>query len=255
MAYQRIRAPRLSDSIAEQLEQLILEGGLKPGERLPSERELAQRLEVSRPSLREAILKLKTRDLVESRRGGGTYVKDIVAGSVTNPLLHLLQAHPQTVFDVLELRHALEETAAQLAAQRATDGDLQRLRQCYENAYRLGDSRDPVADAQADAEFHLAIAEASHNAVLIHIMRSLFELLTQSISDSLENFMHNAGYFDVVRRHHQEIHAAILARDPVAARAAANTHLGFLEDTLREYQDDHRRDQRASLRRQVLGRD
>ena len=127
MSFQRIQAPRLSDSIAEQLEQLILEGALKPGERLPAERELAQRLAVSRPSLREAILKLKTKGLIESRRGGGTYIKDIVANAVTNPLLHLLDAHPETIFDVLELRHALEETAALLAAQRATESDLARL--------------------------------------------------------------------------------------------------------------------------------
>lgn len=253
MNFQRIRAPKLSDSIAEQLEELILEGALKPGEKLPPERELAIRLEVSRPSLREAILKLKTQGLVESRRGGGTYIRDIVADPVTNPLLHLLKGHPETVFDVLELRHALEETAAQLAAERATEGDLQRLRECYEAAYRLDTERDPVADAQADAAFHLAIAEASHNAVLIHIMRSLFELLTQAISDSLENFLHNAGYFGVVRGHHQDIYEAILARRPDAARAAANTHLSFLEETLREYRDDRRRDTRALRRQQILG--
>jgi len=87
MHYETINPPKVSDAIVSQIEQLILEGVLKPGERLPPERELAQQLNVSRPSLREAMTTLKSRGLLQSRRGGGNYVMDVIAPALTNPLV------------------------------------------------------------------------------------------------------------------------------------------------------------------------
>jgi GntR family transcriptional repressor for pyruvate dehydrogenase complex len=107
------RRARLSDTIAEQIEGLIASGELKPGDNLPPERDLSKQLDVSRPSLREALLVLESRGLLQARRGGGYCVTDVTAPIITDPLVHLLQRHPSTVDDVLELRHGIECIAAQ----------------------------------------------------------------------------------------------------------------------------------------------
>ena len=98
-AVPHVRRPRLSDTITDQIEDLIASGKLRPGDRLPAERELAQQLDVSRPSLREALLILESRGLLQARRGGGFNVTDVTAPTITDPLVHLLQRHPETVDD------------------------------------------------------------------------------------------------------------------------------------------------------------
>lgn len=116
MAYSKIRQPKLSDVIEQQLEYLILEGTLRPGEKLPPERELAKQFDVSRPSLREAIQRLEAKGLLLRRQGGGTFVQTNLWQSFSDPLAELLADHPESQFDLLETRHALEGIAAQPSA-------------------------------------------------------------------------------------------------------------------------------------------
>ncbi|MGL4855350.1 GntR family transcriptional regulator, partial [Plesiomonas sp.] len=127
MAYSKIRQPKLSDVIEQQLERLILEGTLSPGQKLPPERELAVQFDVSRPSLREAIQRLEAKGLLLRRQGGGTFVQQQLWQSFSDPLSELLSAHPESQFDLLETRHALEGISAYYAALRGTDADFQRL--------------------------------------------------------------------------------------------------------------------------------
>ena len=122
---------RLSDSIALQVEELIVQGVLRPGEALPAERVLAPRFGVPRPSLREALLRLEARGLLKVTHGGRFAVTDVTAPTMTDPLVHLLQRHPSAEQDVLEMRHGLEMVAAQFAAERATRDDRERLRRAY----------------------------------------------------------------------------------------------------------------------------
>lgn len=109
MAYSKIRQPKLSDAIEQQLEYLILEGTLRPGEKLLPERELAKQFDVSRPSLREAIQRLEAKGLLLRRQGGGTFVQANLWQSFSDPLAELLAAHPESQYDLLETRHALED--------------------------------------------------------------------------------------------------------------------------------------------------
>ena len=134
----KIKAAKLSDVILEQLENMILEGSLAPGQKLPPERELAKQFEVSRPSLREAIQKLEARGLVTRRQGGGTYVKNQLEGGLTDPLFDLISKHPESQFDLLEFRHALEGIAAYYAALRGTETDFQMLSKRLKRLRRLG---------------------------------------------------------------------------------------------------------------------
>ncbi len=249
MQFETINPPKISDAIVSQIEQLILEGVLKPGERLPPERELAQELNVSRPSLREAITTLKSRGLLQSRRGGGNFVVDVIAPALTDPLIELLKNHPKAMFDVLELRHALEEVAAYFAALRATDADREILRCRFAALEEIQQGqRNPEHDAVVDAGFHLAIADASHNVALIHVMRGLFNLLLSNICRSLERLYTRESSYARVHSQHQAILNAVLERDPETARQAAHVHLAFVESTLRELDQEAARQERSQHR-------
>ena len=180
----QVRQRRLSDDIVERLETMILEGALKAGERLPAERVLAERFGVSRPSLREAIQKLVAKGLLVSRQGGGNYVAAELGSTFSDPLLHLLESNPDAQRDLLEFRHTLEGSCAFYAAQRATPVDHERLRAAFDELQRCYAPNSKASRAEegaADARFHLAIAEASHNAVLLHTIRGLFDLLKLSL--------------------------------------------------------------------------
>ena len=212
---------------------MILDGALKPGDQLPPERELAQQLEVSRPSLREALVILEAKGLVHARRGGGTFVSDALAHSFTDPLVHLLQRRPDTAFDVLELRLALEEVSAYYAALRANETDRNILRRRFE-ALEASHDGDRADNVNADVEFHMAVADASHNVALVHVMRGLFNVVHATITENLARIYAEAGGKDVLRAQHTALFEAVMAGDPEAAREAAHTHLGFVVATLRE---------------------
>jgi GntR family transcriptional repressor for pyruvate dehydrogenase complex len=226
----------LSDSIVSQIENLIVQGVLKPGDRLPPERELAEQLSVSRPSLREATLKLEARGLVHARRGGGYHVADVTAPTLTDPLVHLLQEHPPASYDILELRQGLEEKAAYLAAQRRTDADLRILKRRFAALVESDRARgNAISDAEADLEFHLAIADASHNVALVHVMHGLFNLLRTSTYRFRELvFTMGDGTEKLLNGQHRAIYEAVVKGDANAARDAIHLHLSFIDASLRE---------------------
>ena len=228
------RRQRLSDLITDQIEQLIVDGKLKPGEALPSERDLATQLGVSRPSVREALLLLESRGLVGARRGGGYAVTDVTAPTMTDPLVHLLQRHPSAVDDVLELRHGLECVAAYVAATRASDADVKRLREKTATMKRRRRKVDAAEMVDLDVDFHMAVAEASHNVALVHVMRGIFNLMRINMLRSREALCHQAENVALLDEQHAQIAKAIAARDTKAARAAANIHLSFVQASLRE---------------------
>ena len=196
----QVRQRRLSDDIVAQLETMILEGTLKAGERLPAERVLAERFGVSRPSLREAIQKLVAKGLLVSRQGGGNYVAESLGSTFSDPLLHLLESNPEAQRDLLEFRHTLEGSCAYYAALRATELDRERLSEAFaalQDCYSRSGKVTRVEEGAADARFHLAIAEASHNLVLLHTIRGLFDLLNsikQATTDPAWLGMATEGY-------------------------------------------------------------
>ncbi|WP_313951801.1 FCD domain-containing protein [Accumulibacter sp.] len=245
MSYPKLKLPRIPDAIAHQLETRILEGSLKPGDRLPAERELAIELGVSRPSLREAIKKLVSRDLLVSRHGGGTYVTDRLDTSFIDPWQQLMDQHPSLQDDVLEFRYLLEASAAELAAQRATDADLERLEQAYArlDAAYLGDDRS--AQVTADVAFHLTIAESAHNVLFGHLVASVMRLLHEHVRRSLREIAVSRETGGLLMAQHLAIRDAIRSRRPEAARLAAQTHISFVRQRLGEAADSEQRQQRS----------
>lgn len=244
-------ADRLSDRTAAQLRRLIAERDLQPGQRLPAERALSLELGVSRSVVREAIQQLASLGLLATRAGGGTYVQapSGATASVVEPLFDagtVLQADPAYRFDVLETRHALEGATAWHAALRATDEDRARIGAAFDAMTDAHAREDAAAEAQADARFHLAIAEASHNLVLVQVMRGLFTLLQTNISQSRQALYRDPRTGPALAQQHQALRDAILAGDAPAARDAAERHLAFVHDALRALEDNAARRDRAS---------
>ncbi len=225
---------RLPDSVASSLEKRILEGSLRAGQRLPPERELAEQLGVSRPSLREALQKLAAKGLVRTRQGGGTVVTDSLQASFVDPWKDMLSGHPTLQHDLLEFRHMLEGQAAQLAAERANDFDVERIDAAFnalEAAYEHGDLE---ACIKADVDFHQAVAEASHNVLIAHLSASLHRLIHDDVERNLHYLHGHPGKWFQLREQHHEIWAKTRAREPQAAAAAARNHITFVQTTMSE---------------------
>lgn len=243
---QSIRPDRLADAIVEHIQQLILEGALLPGERLLPERELAAKLQVSRPTLRDALAKLIQVGLVTTDAQGAAHVSELVGKSIRDPLALLIDNQDGT-FHYLEFRQIIEGEAAAFAAVRASEPDRELIKQHFERMRVAHRKNDPEAHVQADAEFHVAIYEASHNLVIMHIMRSLETLLRSNVflnRKSLYAFRGRNRLLD----EHEAIFNAIMNRDPEEARRAAQLHVDNTLKTLHELYDAEKRLQ-VSIRR------
>lgn len=248
----QVRQRRLSDDIVLQLEALILEGSLKAGERLPAERVLAERFGVSRPSLREAIQKLVARGLLVSRQGGGNYVAERVGSTFSDPLLHLLEGNPSAQRDLLEFRHTLEGSCAYYAALRATPPDHLRLREAYEAlqaCYETDGAANQAEEGAADARFHLAIAEASHNAVLLHTIRGLFDLLKHNVVTNIGGlYLQRSETRERLREQHRQLFEAIIEGRADEARECSQRHIDYVQEVLHEGGEEAKRMARAQRR-------
>jgi len=226
--FHEIDPMRTSDEAVRQIELLLLDGVLSSGDRLPSERELAEKLDISRPVLREALKALEARQLIVSRHGGGTYVADLIGQVFSKPVAELVARHERATRDYLEYRRELEGYAAELAARRASPADRQRLQDIIATMKRLHDGGDFDGERDADLDLHNAIGEAAHNLILMHTLRACYRLLSEGI------FHHRRLIFDLpaarekLLAQHEAIVAAIVAGDASAARRAAEDHIDYV---------------------------
>jgi GntR family L-lactate dehydrogenase operon transcriptional regulator len=242
---------RISDQVVQQLLALIQSSGLQGGQRLPAERSLAERLGVSRTSLREAIQQLVSQGVLISKAGAGTYLQ---ASSTpwpqrsVEPLAALMLSDPQYRYDVLEARAALEASTAGHAAARATAQDKLKIRQCFERMVQHQNSGDFAQSAHADAQFHLAIAEASHNLVLLQVMRGLFDLVLSTVAQNRRlMFIHDSPHtLPSLTEQHQSLMHAIEKGDAAAARHVITEHLDYVRRSLLQTDEDSARRQRAA---------
>jgi len=250
MTFQKIAPERISLSIRTQIETLILRGILRPGERLPSERELAAQMGVSRPSLREALAELETAGLIETRRGAGAYVAQVLGSAFAPPLVRLFSNHQEAMFDYLSFRRDLEGMAAERAARKASDTDLMVISEIFRKMEAAHMGRATEREAWLDADFHLAIIEASHNVVMLHMMRSMFELLRDGVFYNRQTLFGMQTTRRELLEQHRAIHDALMDRDAAGARAAVEAHLGFVEAAMQEQMALDKHDEIAQLRYQ-----
>ena len=245
--------PIANDSVAEQVvaqvEAFILSGVLKEGARLPSERDLAAQFGVSRPKVREALRLLEERDLVTVVPGDGTFIATLSGPAMSPALIALYTRHPAALDDHLEYRRHQESFASRLAAERATASDRTRIADLRDAMTEAHDAGDHVRVADLDAEFHLAIVDASHNRTLIHTMTALYELNRSAVFFSRRELLTSKGVAAALLRQHCDIAAAILAGDPDTAARVAADHIDYVRWAIAEARGESRREAVARKRR------
>jgi len=248
MPFEPVQPEKISHTVVRQIEQLILRGILKPGERLPSERELSERLGVSRPSLREALADLQDSGLLTSRAGAGVFVGDVLGSAFSDTLVRLFANHDEAVFDYIAFRRDMEGLAAERAATHGTDTDLQVIDTIFKKMERAHSKRNPSEEAGLDADFHLSIIEASHNVIMLHMMRSMYQLLREGVFYNRQIMFKQRTTRDQLLDQHRQINDALQARNAPAARHAVELHLGFVEKALFDQDKAERNDAIAQKR-------
>lgn len=235
MPFQKVQPEKISTSVVRQIELLILRGILRPGERLPSERELSERLGVSRPSLREAVAELQEEGLLTSRAGSGIYVAEVLGSAFSPALQRLFATHDEAVFDYIDFRRDIEAMAVERAARLASDGDLLVVQTIFNKMEASHQKRNPEEEARLDAQFHSAIIEASHNVVMLHMMRSMYDLLRAGVFYNRQVMFKQRTSRAALLDQHRAINDALQARNPEAAIAAVRAHLTYVEQSLTDY--------------------
>lgn len=225
MPVQPIRRTRAYEQIVNQLAELIRQGSLKPGDRLPPERELASAFGVGRPTLRQAITVLAEAGIVEVKPGSGIYLRQPVDawGSPNNPMAMLLLTEQRNFVHILELRVAIECEAAYLAAQRRTAEHVEQLRKAYADLEKAFTERHEAA--REDFLFHWAVAEATGNPVFVKVMTSLADMIMQAFVEQNRTFYREAGRIEANLHEHRAIMEAIIDGRPDDARQAMSFHL------------------------------
>jgi GntR family transcriptional repressor for pyruvate dehydrogenase complex len=231
MAYAKIKQPKLADVIENRIERMILDGSLELGEKLPAERELAKQFDVSRPSLREAIQRLESKGLLTRRQGGGTYVKEALREKLSDPLFELLNTHPESQYDLLEFRHALEGFSAYYAALRGTSDDFEKIKVCFAAIEEAQRDNNLDREIQSVALFYLAVIEASRNVVFLQLARGIKPLLEKNISDNVRQLYDYPEVAKKIHKHRLQLLEAILSKQPLVAQKASAKHLIYIEET------------------------
>jgi GntR family transcriptional regulator, transcriptional repressor for pyruvate dehydrogenase complex len=222
-ALRPVRRSRLYEELVERLRELIDVQGLEPGDRLMSERDLAERLGVSRTSVRQALTALEVMGLVRIRHGGGVFLarpRDAVLPSLASELVDRYEPLPV----VIEVREAIETQTSRLAARRRKDADLQAMRAALERMEAAIESGDEPADA--DAAFHTAIVQAARNPLLSRLWAELAEPIDQTRRASLAR----PGRPPRSLAAHREILDAIERKDEDSAASSMREHLAVVGD-------------------------
>jgi GntR family transcriptional repressor for pyruvate dehydrogenase complex len=227
MQLQTIKVQRLYLQVAQRLQHLIAEEGFEPGSRLPSERDLAERFGVSRPTIREAIIALEIARQVEVRTGSGVYVLE--APGTPDPLS---DTHGPGPFEILQARMLIEAETCALAASRITGAQLARLQELLEEMAE--ENRKEDITETADEKFHCLIAEAAGNSALTATVKWLWQLRNESgISSHFQGRVREKGKRPVLAEH-EAILDALRTRDAQASRAAMCRHLQSVSEHLME---------------------
>lgn len=224
-----IKTSKKPDKVYKQIVSMISKGTLRPAEKLPSEREMASDLGISRQSVREALYRAETMGLIEVRQGEGSFVRSTVGESLGSPLAIILEEQAETVFEFLEIRKVIEGWCAEKAATEADAVDLRKMRKVLDKMMKLSPANKEWEET--DMDFHFSVVAATHNVIAMHIMEALkvgfdtFFDFRQHLSKSDEK--------ELMWQHHYEVYEAISQGDSVLARQKIIDHLDFIEEKIK----------------------
>lgn len=231
--FRKISPKKISDEIIEQFKSLLSKGDLKPGDELPSERDLADSIGVSRPPLREALNALQAMGFIEIRPRSKIIVKAVTEKLLGDPLAILIGEDTAKVFEVLEIRRAMEGWAAYRAAERAAPSDVEKLRKILEQEEdNLKNDRE---DATTDADFHVTIALTTHNTVFSHLFASWYHLLWNTQQVARDKIFRKRGNRTIIADQHRRLFEAIRDGDRDEASRVATTHIDFVTKELEAF--------------------
>lgn len=214
-----VKKRRLYEEIMHQIRSLIVDGKFQPGDKLPSERELATKLGVARSSVREALRSLELLGFLEIRQGDGTFIRNHSSNQIVESMAFFLLKEKDTLDDLFEVREILECETARLAAERATSEDIERLEEILEKASQsVAQGQIPLEE---DTDFHYALAEASRNEILLRVMHNIGDFMKKGKEGSLTI----PGRAHKSIKDHYEILLAIKEQDGERAREAMRNHL------------------------------
>ncbi len=221
--FEVIRRNKVYEEVAQQIERLILKK-LRPGDKLPSERELAEMLKVSRSSIRDAIRGLELMGMVEPRQGAGTIVREISSDSLINPFANALKRRRESVSELLDFRKMLEPPLAARAATHVSADEISEMEEILQRQEaKQVQGESAVAE---DAEFHYSIALASGNSVVLKVLDILMDLLR----DTRERSLQVEGRPQKSIAGHRRILAAIKRHDAEGAKSAMRRHIEDVEE-------------------------
>ncbi|HJV37430.1 MULTISPECIES: FadR/GntR family transcriptional regulator [Geothrix] len=231
-----IKTKRLYEEIVDQIKHLIAEGKLKPGDKLLAERDLADRFQVSRASVREAIRTLEMLGIIDIRPGEGTFVRGTETDDIIRPLAMFLAVERNSLLDMFEMRRIFETATASLAAQRATFEELDQIESMLANMRERLNLQDSEKGEEFDAAFHYAVAEATHNSLLTKLFKTVSEEFAKANSVARRQlYQDNVQNAQRIIDQHSEILQAIRSGSPQKASEAMLAHLNFAEGELRKW--------------------
>lgn len=231
MDIQKIKPRKIYELVADSIKEQIAAGQLKPGDKLPSTKDLSERYQVGRSTVREALSALKAMGLVEIHQGEGSYVRSIESGDVGLPEFNALLMSRETVLELIEARKTLEISNAALAAEKRTANDVDKFRAVLARMEaHLGDEAE---GERSDIEFHLILAEATHNSILVRMIESISAQMQTAIHETRRLQMYaDRAVSTRLWLEHRAIFEAIEAQDPAAAQEAMRRHLFHVEQVL-----------------------
>ena len=224
--FEAVRKTKVYEEVAKQIHRLILDGSLKPGDKLPPERELAEKFDVSRSSVRDAIRSLELVGLVEPRQGEGTVVRAVSAESLINPLTTMLVRKRELVGELVDVRRMIEPPLAARAAAHASAEEIAYLEDILRR--QKENMAQGELSIEEDSEFHYAVATAARNSVVLKVLDVMMDLLRESRERELQV----EGRLQKSLLGHHRILSAIKRHDAAAAEAAMNQHLEEIEQVV-----------------------
>lgn len=222
-----IKNTKVYEQVVEQIKNMIIDGTLKKGDKLPTERELSEQLQVSRASIREAIKSLEVIGLLEARQGAGNYIKENFDQILFEPMSMMFMLESRNPKEIVEIREALELQAVVLAAKNIDEVELEAIRLLVDN---IKNCEDEEVNAVFDKEFHYTIAKASKNVLIMSVLNVISSLIDQVIIGSRKKILSEQTNKARLNNQHELIYTALKNGNSVEAYEAMKGHFKLIED-------------------------
>jgi len=223
-----IKTTKVYEQVIEQIQQMIIAGDLKRGQKLPSERDLADQLQVGRASVREALRALQIIGVIEVRQGDGSFIRESFEESLFEPLSLIFILQQSKPREIIELRRVIELETAYLAAQRSTDEETREMRELINELKELKDLNDEQKSVEVDQKLHYLIARGAKNLLLLNVLHVSSVLIDNLIAEARGRIMVREENKDVLIEQHEKVVRAIEERNPELAKLAMKEHIDFI---------------------------